>query len=99
MENWSLWINFLDGDDSAYAALYKKHIDSLFAYGMCFTPNRELVKDCVHDVFVKIYQNRKHLHPVDNVKVYLFISLKNSLFDSFGNEKSFGRVTLSTPCR
>ena len=83
MNDHFLWNQFLSGNDEAYAALYEKYVDVLFAYGMCFTPNRELVKDCIQDVFVKIYSHRKSLIKTDNVKLYLFVALKNILFDYF----------------
>ena len=83
MNDYFLWNQFLCGNDKAYATLYEKYVDVLFAYGMRFTPNRELVKDCIQDVFVKIYIHRKSLTKTDNVKLYLFVALKNILFDYF----------------
>jgi DNA-directed RNA polymerase specialized sigma24 family protein len=53
-----LWEKFLLGDDKAYALFYNKYIEELFSYGMRFTSDRELKKDCIQDVFVKIYSNR-----------------------------------------
>lgn len=78
-----LWVSFISGDNTAYAQLYKLNVMALFSYGMRFTSNREAVKDCIHDVFVKIYNNRDKIPVVDNVKLYLFISLKNTLFNFF----------------
>ena len=83
MDDHFLWEQFLKGDDEAYAELYEKYIDTLFAYGIRFTPDRELVKDCIQDVFVKIYRHRKSHKKIDNVKLYLFVALKNILFDYF----------------
>ena len=83
-----LWEKTLAGDDLAYACLYRKYLNELFSYGMCFTTNRELVKDCIQDIFVKIYSNRLNLNQTDNVKLYLFIALKNTLFNVFEKDKS-----------
>jgi len=73
----------LNGDDKAYSMLYERYVDILFPYGMGFTPNRELVKDCIQDIFIRIFSRRKHLKKIDNVKLYLFIALKNALFNYF----------------
>lgn len=81
--NNGLWNKFISGDDNAYSSLYKIFAGEMFDFGMHFTPNREMVKDCIQDVFIKIYSNRKGLTPVMNVRVYLFTALKNSLFDAF----------------
>lgn len=87
IDDQSMWDKFLAGDDKAYAFFYKKYIEGLFSYGMRFTTDRELVKDCVQDVFVKIYSNRAGLGKTDNVKLYLFMALKNTLFNVFQKDK------------
>jgi RNA polymerase sigma factor (sigma-70 family) len=84
--NKALWDRFLSGDDKAFGLLYDTYLNQLYAYGMLFTSNRELVKDCVQDLFVKLYVNRKRLPPVENVKVYLYHSMKNTLFNLFKKE-------------
>jgi RNA polymerase sigma factor (sigma-70 family) len=92
-----LWEKFLSGDDKAYAYFYKKYIKNLFSYGMRFTPDRELIKDCIQDVFVKIYSNRSRLNKTDRVKLYLFISLKNTLFNVFQKEKASYHIDTIEP--
>jgi len=82
-----LWDLFLSGDDKVYAHFYRKYAEDLFAYGMQFTADRELVKDCIHDVFVRIYSNRSKLGKTDNVKFYLLLSLKNTLYNYFQKDK------------
>lgn len=79
----NLWIRFLNGDDKAYAQLYNLYIDDLFAYGMHFTSDRESVKDCIQEIFIDFYQDRSKQKSVENVKCYLFASLKYKLFDLF----------------
>ena len=66
-----------------FSQLYNKHIDQLFAFGSRFTSNREMLKDCIHDVFVKLYTRKDNLGPIDNVDNYLFISLRNRIHDEF----------------
>lgn len=56
---------------------------------MLFTFDRELVKDCIQDVFVKMYSNRPNLKKVSNVKAYLFIAFKNTLFNFLIKEKQY----------
>ncbi|WP_080905443.1 RNA polymerase sigma factor [Parabacteroides sp. Marseille-P3160] len=84
----SLWDLFLTGDERAYSHIYDLYVHSLFCYGLRFTSDRELVKDCVQDVFVKMHLNRKKLSPTDNIRLYLFISLKNHLLNRFKQEQN-----------
>lgn len=93
----SLWDKFLTGDDKVYAFIYKKYVEELFSYGVQFTPDRELVRDCIQDVFVKIYSNRKNLKQTDNIKLYLFMALKNTLFNVFQKDKAFYHIDTIEP--
>ncbi|HCO68048.1 MAG TPA: RNA polymerase subunit sigma-70 [Dysgonomonas sp.] len=92
-----LWSRFIEGDNNSYEFLYRKYVTELFSYGMRFTKDRELIKDCIHDVFVKIYNNRSNLSNIENVKLYLFISLKNTLFNVFEKDKSLYHVDTVEP--
>ena len=74
---------FCAGNDHAFAELYDLYVQMLFNYGMKITQDQELLKDCIHDVFVKIYNKRAEKSVINNFGSYLIISLKNRLFDEF----------------
>ncbi len=74
---------FCEGNDNAFAELYKMYVDILFNYGMKLTSDQELLKDCIHDVFVKVYGKRSEKNAINNLCSYLLISLKNRLLDEF----------------
>lgn len=80
------WKEFLRGDENAYSWLYKAYVQLLYNYGSHFTMDRELIKDCIQEVFTKIYKNRKTLSLPDNVRVYLLISLKNSILNALDKQ-------------
>ena len=86
-EDFALWNQFLEGDEKAYLYIYKLYAQDMYSYGMLFTTNSELVKDCLHDVFIKIHRNRKKLSQVDNIRLYLLKAMKNYLFDVFEKKK------------
>ena len=86
-EDFALWNQFLEGDEKAYLYIYNLYAQDMYSYGMLFTTNSELVKDCLHDVFIKIHRNRKKLSQVDNIRLYLLKAMKNYLFDVFDKKK------------
>ena len=86
-EDFALWNQFLEGDEKAYLYIYRLYAQDMYSYGMLFTTNSELVKDCLHDVFIKIHRNRKKLSQVDNIRLYLLKAMKNYLFDVFDKKK------------
>ena len=90
----SLVAQFCAGNDHAFATLYDLYVPILFNYGIRLTENQELLKDCIHDVFVKVYKKRDEQFsdqrsacgtalPIRNFASYLVISLKNRLLDEF----------------
>ena len=87
-ENDLLWKKFLDGDDESFNHLYSRNIQILFRYGLQFTFDRELVKDCIQDVFVKIYETKARHYHIKYILLYLRISLKNKIFNALKREKT-----------
>ena len=65
-----------------FSELYNKYIDILFAYGCRMTTDRELIKDCIHDVFVKYFTKHEE-GKVLNVGSYLVTALRNRINDEF----------------
>ena len=82
---------FCNGDDRAFSELYDLYVQVLFNYGSKLTTDHELLKDCIHDVFVRVYGKRHDKHSIKNFSSYLLISLKNRLLDEFR------RQTFTTP--
>lgn len=75
-----LWSDFLSGSEKAYKIIYDTHVQSMFKYGSHFTKNDEIIHDCIHDVFIDLHKYRTNLQTTNNIKKYLFISLKRKLF-------------------
>ena len=44
-----LWKRFLEGDSSAYTQIYNRTVQDLFRFGLLYTSDKELIKDCIHD--------------------------------------------------
>jgi len=82
--------NFIQGDIASFSKLYNLHVNMLYNYGCKLTTDVELLKDCIQDVFIKIYNKRTELDSVANFKSYIIISLKNKLCD-----ESRKRINLS----
>ena len=55
-----------------FTNLYNEHVDNLFAFGSRFTTNRELLKDCIQDVFVKLFSKRDSLDAIENIESYIY---------------------------
>jgi len=85
------WKKFISGDDKSFDLLYSQYVQVLFIYGLQFTSERELLKDCIQDTFIRLYETRDQLHHVSNVNIYLRIALKNRLINSLHREKIYSK--------
>ncbi|WP_207535065.1 RNA polymerase sigma factor [Desertivirga arenae] len=84
-----LWENFKQGDKSAYASFYSKYSSLLFRYGCKVTQDREMVKDCMHDLFTELWKNKATLGSPASVKNYLVKSLRNKLIREIAKQAKF----------
>jgi RNA polymerase sigma factor (sigma-70 family) len=73
--------DFLMGSDFAFTSIYNSHVNMLLSYGTGLGFEREILKDAIQDVFMKMYLNRNQLAEIENLKFYLLRSLKNRLLD------------------
>lgn len=81
-----LWERLKTGETVAFNELYERYADILFSFGMVYSKDRELVKDCIHDLFFELYKYRKNLSATDNIRNYLFKSLKRKILSNKKNK-------------
>ena len=89
-----VWSRFRSGDQAAFSEIYAEFIDALFAYGSKLTRDRELVKDCVQDIFVELQRLQPNLNRPEYIEFYLFKSLKNCIFQRFKENKKTKSFTV-----
>lgn len=62
MEN-SQWMSVLEGDKEAFLAFYEENYQILYSYGFRLCGNKELVKDCIQELFLELWKSRKTVNP------------------------------------
>ncbi len=75
-----LWRKMQGGDPEALELIFKWHYPYLYDYGLKISRKPELVKDCIQDVFVHLWERRGRLSQVVSVRAYLMVSLRRLLF-------------------
>ncbi len=90
----NVWFRFRSGDQAAFSEIYEEFIDSLFAYGSKITRDRELVKDCIQDIFIDLQRLNPNLQHPEYIEFYLFKSLKNAIFQRFKENKKTDTLTI-----
>ncbi len=85
--DYEIWEAFKAGDKSALSYIYCQHFHSLFQYGIRFKDDPEFVKDCIQDAFYQLMKSGRQLSTTDNIRYYLFRTLKNVIYKRFEKER------------
>ncbi|MEP7256959.1 MAG: sigma-70 family RNA polymerase sigma factor [Flavitalea sp.] len=74
-----IWNNFREGNAEAFGLLYYRYFKILFygSYKIC--NDRETIRDCIHDLFAELWNNRLRLLIPQSVKAYLICSVQRKL--------------------
>ena len=68
-------------DTPLYSATFKYHFDTLYNYGIKITNDSELVKDCIQELFFRIWKNDIDLAKISYLKSYLLIGLRRQILN------------------
>ena len=75
----ALWDSFKEGDQAALSIIYNKHFKQLHKYGVFISHDRDLVQDCLQELFCRLWSHRGRIAHVHCVRVYLFKSFHRLL--------------------
>lgn len=89
MDDLILWRAFRSGDEKALITIFDRFTKPLYNYGYKIVGESELVKDCIQELFIEIWQNRARLGDTDSIKFYLFKSLRRKLVRSKTKSQSW----------
>lgn len=85
----SLWDEFRGGSKEAFSQIYELFAADLYRYGYNLVRNKQLVEDCLHELFLHIFNQHSQLGPTDNIRFYLYRSLRRRLTDALAKLNKF----------
>jgi RNA polymerase sigma-70 factor (ECF subfamily) len=74
-------------DQQAYKELYTSLYAYLFGFARTIVPSKETAEEIVSDVFIRLWERRKELEKVENLKVYLYVATRNIAFNYLDKQK------------
>src|ERR1700691_536863 len=74
-------------DQQAYKELYTSLYAYLFNFARTIVPSRETAEEIVSDVFIRLWERRKELEKIENLKVYLYVATRNIAFNYLDKQK------------
>jgi len=73
------WEGLKRGDENAFMRLYETHYQAMYSFGFRVYPDKDMIKDTIHEVFCELWDKQSGLPAVLNVKAYLFTYLKRKI--------------------
>jgi RNA polymerase sigma-70 factor (ECF subfamily) len=59
----------------------------LFAFARTLVKTKETAEEVVSDVFIRIWERREDLDKIENLKVYLYVSTRNTAYNYLEKQK------------
>jgi len=78
-----------------YIKAYEEHADALFRYASFNVSERETAKDIVAETFTKTWTYIAKGGEIDNMKAFLYRTIKNLIIDHYRSKKSVSLDMLS----
>lgn len=83
-------------DETAYEKLFFHYNESLYNLAYSFVKNEEIAEEIVSDTFINLWRNRSRLLEIENLKVYLYVSVKNLSIKHLTRNKQVEDFSLSS---
>ncbi|HEX7015992.1 MAG TPA: sigma-70 family RNA polymerase sigma factor [Cyclobacteriaceae bacterium] len=87
-----VWDSFKKGNDLAFTILYRKYVQRLYNYGMHTCRDKDLVRDCLQELFARLWDRRETVSAVGSVNFYLFKSFRRLLISKIMARRRFSSV-------
>ncbi|MEO5681742.1 MAG: sigma-70 family RNA polymerase sigma factor [Chitinophagaceae bacterium] len=82
------WLHRIQkNDEQALALLMRKYYTDLYNYAARFTPDEALIKDCIQEVFISLWQRRQTVGIILSPQFYFLRAIKNKVLKSLDTAK------------
>jgi len=79
------------GNRNAFNLVYNNYAGMLYNYGCRLSPDREMVKDSIQDVFIALWNRRDRLPEISSLKAYLLKSIRYTLQRKIRRDLSYSQ--------
>jgi RNA polymerase sigma factor (sigma-70 family) len=83
------WLRRLQqNDEQALTAIMHHYYADLYNYGARFTADDAMVRDCIQEVFISLWQRRDNVTTILSPKYYLLRAVKNKVLKALHKNKT-----------
>ena len=74
-------------DQQAYKELFTSLYSYLFQFAKSLVKSKEPAEEIISDVFIKVWEKRKDLEKIENLRLYLYVSTRNLAYNYLDKQK------------
>jgi len=78
----------MTSDKKYISWLFQSYYSDLYKYGLKICMDEDLTKDCIQDIFTRIWKSQQSFSDIKNIKAYLFEALRRTIFTQIKKNKS-----------
>lgn len=83
-------------DEPAYREIFFTFYKALVRFAVTFVEDRQMAEEVVSDVMMKVWEKRKTLTSIENLRVYLYISTKNTSLNYLSRQRKNTFVSIDS---
>src|ERR1700712_2574158 len=84
----SLWDETCQGNVEAFSLIHRELYPLLFHYLLKIFKDEDISQDILQDLFIKLWERRESIGPIQNVKVYFFKTARSLAFNYLKNPRN-----------
>lgn len=84
-----VWNSFKNGDKKAFATLYYRYFGILLHTCFRYSKDTKMIEDCIHDLFLEIWNNKVNLATPVSVKAYLLCSTQRKILRQLKRNRNY----------
>jgi DNA-directed RNA polymerase specialized sigma24 family protein len=97
-DNYALWQTFVHSKQAEGSLVFRqvveRHYKPLLSYGTKLSKDADFVKDCIHDLFIHVWEKRQSLTHVKVPRFYLLGALRNQILKEIQQQKGARKTEL-----
>jgi len=80
-----LFVAISEGDERAFRLIFDRYRQKTWSFVLTLVKSQHIAEEIIQESFIKLWENRKALAEVKNPDDYLFIFVRNHLFNTLRN--------------
>lgn len=87
-----IWDGFKNGNQEYLGIIFKTYYEELFLYGVKILGGQEATRECIQELFIKLWEKRRSIGKAYSPKGYLFKMFRNLLIDKLRASSKSGTI-------